>query len=123
MNDRKDSDNKKGMKIFMDLVAGHTSDKHPWFLQSKQADKNLQYSDYFIWTPTKAEKPKQLVKYTKEQILAAKKYRNRRDLLGVLLVDEREYELEEVEQWVCQSQSGASLGTVGGRSRPASGSA
>ena len=34
----------KGMKIFMDLVAGHTSDKHPWFLQSKQADKNLQYS-------------------------------------------------------------------------------
>lgn len=51
----------KGMKIFMDLVAGHTSDKHPWFLQSKQADKNLQYSDYFIWTPTKAEKPKQFV--------------------------------------------------------------
>lgn len=38
----------KGMKIFMDLVAGHTSDKHPWFLQSKQSDTNLQYSDYFI---------------------------------------------------------------------------
>lgn len=48
--------------------------------------------------PAKAEKPKQPVKYTKEQILAAKKYRNRRDLLGVLLVDDREYELEEVEQ-------------------------
>lgn len=46
----------------------------------------------------KLEKPKQLVKYTKAQILAAKKYRNRRDLLGVLLVDDREYELEEVEQ-------------------------
>ena len=44
--------------------------------------------------PAKAEKPKQPVKYTK----AAKKYRNRRDLLGVLLVDDREYELEEVEQ-------------------------
>lgn len=48
--------------------------------------------------PVKAEKPKQPVKYTKAQILAAKKYRNRRDLLGVLLVDDREYELEEVEQ-------------------------
>ena len=51
----------KGMKIFMDLVAGHTSDKHPWFLQSKQSDTNLQYSDYFIWTPSKTEKPKQFV--------------------------------------------------------------
>jgi len=48
--------------------------------------------------PAKAEKQKQPVKYTKAQILAAKKYRNRRDLLGVLLVDDREYELEEVEQ-------------------------
>lgn len=51
----------KGMRIFMDLVAGHTSDKHPWFLQSKQADTNLQYSDYFIWTPSKEKKPKQFV--------------------------------------------------------------
>lgn len=51
----------KGMRIFMDLVAGHTSDKHPWFLQSKQADTNLQYSDYFIWTPSKDKKPKQFV--------------------------------------------------------------
>lgn len=48
--------------------------------------------------PARAKKPKQPAKYTKAQILAAKKYRNRRDLLGVLLVDDREYELEEVEQ-------------------------
>ena len=51
----------KGMRIFMDLVAGHTSDKHPWILQSKDADKNLQYSDYYIWTPSKDQKPKQFV--------------------------------------------------------------
>lgn len=51
----------KGMKIFMDLVAGHTSDKHPWFVQSKQADVNRQYSDYFIWTPSDDQKPKQFV--------------------------------------------------------------
>ena len=48
--------------------------------------------------PAKEKKMKQPVKYTKAQILTAKKYRNRRDLLGVLLVDDREYELEEVEQ-------------------------
>ena len=46
----------------------------------------------------KEETQKQPAKYPKAQILAAKKYRNRRDLLGVLLVDDREYELEEVEQ-------------------------
>ena len=41
----------KGIKVLLDLVAGHTSDKHPWFLQSGQ-DSNLQYSDYFIWSDT-----------------------------------------------------------------------
>lgn len=39
----------RGIKVMLDLVAGHTSDKHPWFLQSKQGT-NLQYSDYFIWS-------------------------------------------------------------------------
>lgn len=49
----------RGMKVMLDLVAGHTSDKHPWFLQSAQ-DSNLQYSDYYIWSDrlpdAKAEK-------------------------------------------------------------------
>ncbi|MCH5173930.1 MAG: alpha-amylase [Bacteroidales bacterium] len=39
----------RGIKVMLDLVAGHTSDKHPWFLQSSQ-DTNLQYSDYYIWS-------------------------------------------------------------------------
>ena len=39
----------RGIKVMLDLVAGHTSDKHPWFLQSAQ-DSNLQYSDYYIWS-------------------------------------------------------------------------
>ena len=49
----------RGIKVMLDLVAGHTSDKHPWFLQSAE-DTNLQYSDYFIWSDrlpdAKAEK-------------------------------------------------------------------
>ena len=39
----------RGIKVMLDLVAGHTSDKHPWFVQSSQ-DSNLQYSDYYIWS-------------------------------------------------------------------------
>ena len=35
--------------------------------------------------------------YTKEQILSAKKYKHRRDALGVILVDGETYTLETVD--------------------------
>lgn len=38
-----------GMKVLFDLVVGHTSDQHPWFLESQKHEKN-QYSDYYIWS-------------------------------------------------------------------------
>ncbi|MBN2642817.1 MAG: hypothetical protein JXR78_14280 [Victivallales bacterium] len=38
-----------GMKVILDLVAGHTSVEHPWFQESMQAEKN-KYSNYYIWT-------------------------------------------------------------------------
>lgn len=41
---------KRGIKVFLDLVPGHTSMDHPWFRQSMEADANRQYSDYFIWS-------------------------------------------------------------------------
>ncbi len=44
-----DDAHKKGIKILLDLVAGHTSNKHPWFQQSLKAERN-EYSDYYIWT-------------------------------------------------------------------------
>ncbi|MBO7217114.1 MAG: glycosylase, partial [Clostridia bacterium] len=37
-----------GLKVLFDLVVGHTSDRHPWFLESQKHDKN-EYSDYYIW--------------------------------------------------------------------------
>ena len=37
-----------GMKIVFDLVAGHTSDKHKWFKESRKEKRN-EYSDYYIW--------------------------------------------------------------------------
>ncbi len=37
-----------GLKVIMDLVVNHTSDEHPWFLESKKGKDNP-YSDYYIW--------------------------------------------------------------------------
>lgn len=42
----------RGMKLIMDFVANHTSDKHFWFQQAKQSRDNP-YHDYYIW----AKKP------------------------------------------------------------------
>ena len=44
-----DEAHKKGMHVFLDLVAGHTSEEHEWFRKSQMQEKN-EYSDRFIWT-------------------------------------------------------------------------
>lgn len=43
---------KRGIKIVMDLVVNHTSDEHPWFVESRKSKDNP-YRDYFIWRPAK----------------------------------------------------------------------
>ena len=48
----------KGLRICLDLVAGHTSDKHPWFVESANGDRNGHYSDYYIWMDSKDGKPR-----------------------------------------------------------------
>lgn len=37
-----------GLKIVMDLVVNHTSDEHPWFIESRKSKENP-YRDYYIW--------------------------------------------------------------------------
>ncbi|WP_106769368.1 glycoside hydrolase family 13 protein [Paenibacillus faecalis] len=39
---------KHGMKIMMDLVLNHTSDEHPWFLESRSSKHNPR-RDFYIW--------------------------------------------------------------------------
>ena len=43
---------KRGIRLIMDLVANHTSDEHPWFIESKKSKDNP-YRDYFIWKDAK----------------------------------------------------------------------
>jgi maltose alpha-D-glucosyltransferase / alpha-amylase len=38
-----------GIKILIDLVVNHTSNKHPWFEESRR-NKNSKYRDYYIWS-------------------------------------------------------------------------
>lgn len=37
-----------GIRIVMDLVVNHTSDEHPWFIESRKGKDNP-YRDYYIW--------------------------------------------------------------------------
>lgn len=39
---------KRGIGIVMDLVVNHTSDEHPWFLESKKSKDNP-YRDFYVW--------------------------------------------------------------------------
>ncbi len=38
----------KGIKVLIDLVPNHSSDEHPWFIESKKS-RNNKYSDWYIW--------------------------------------------------------------------------
>ena len=37
-----------GLRLVMDLVVNHTSDEHPWFVESRKSVDNP-YRDYYIW--------------------------------------------------------------------------
>jgi maltose alpha-D-glucosyltransferase / alpha-amylase len=39
----------RGIRVIFDVAINHTSDQHPWFLKSKQPEKN-DFSDYYIWS-------------------------------------------------------------------------
>jgi trehalose synthase len=47
----------RGLRVIMDLVVNHTSDKHPWFRAARSSPTN-RFRDYYVWrdTPPKTKK-------------------------------------------------------------------
>ncbi|CAK4074781.1 glycoside hydrolase family 13 protein [Vibrio sp. 16] len=45
---------KRGIKIVMDLVVNHTSDEHPWFIESRSS-KDSPKRDWYIWKDPKPD--------------------------------------------------------------------
>ncbi len=43
-----DAAHARGMRVILDLVLNHTSDQHPWFLESKASRDNPK-ADWYIW--------------------------------------------------------------------------
>lgn len=46
--------NKRHIRILMDMVMNHTSDKHKWFLQSRSSKDNP-YRNWYVWKDGKGE--------------------------------------------------------------------
>lgn len=44
----RDACKEKGIRIIMDLVVNHSSDEHPWFMESRSSRENPK-SGYYIW--------------------------------------------------------------------------
>ena len=44
----------RGMKIVFDLVLNHTSDRHPWFLESRSSRSNAK-RDWYLWRDGRGE--------------------------------------------------------------------
>jgi len=42
----------RGIKVVMDLVVNHTSDEHPWFVESRSSTDNPR-RDWYWWRPTR----------------------------------------------------------------------
>ncbi|XVL11244.1 alpha-glucosidase [Staphylococcus xylosus] len=49
-----ESVHQRGMKLILDLVVNHTSDEHPWFIESK-SNKDNPKRDWYIWQEPKPD--------------------------------------------------------------------
>lgn len=68
---------RQGIKVCLDLVAGHTSSKSPWFKESAEKDANQRYSDYYIWTDNIPDSEKKEIELRRQEPSPASSTRGR----------------------------------------------
>ncbi|MFI1989583.1 alpha-amylase family protein [Actinoplanes sp. NPDC020271] len=56
----------RGIKVIIDLVVNHTSDKHPWFV-SARSSPDSPYRDWYVWSETAPPDRKQGMVFPGEQ--------------------------------------------------------
>ncbi len=50
---------RRNLRVFMDLVVNHSSDEHPWFIESRKS-RTSPYHDYYFWRPGRVKGKKRL---------------------------------------------------------------
>jgi len=50
----------RGMRVIIDFVMNHTSDRHPWFLDAKRS-RNSRYRDFYVWRDEPPASPAETV--------------------------------------------------------------
>jgi trehalose synthase len=46
----------RGLRVIIDLVVNHTSDKHPWFKSSRRS-RTSEHRDYYVWRDEPSDQP------------------------------------------------------------------
>lgn len=50
----------RGMRVIVDLVVNHTSDKHPWFVNARRS-RNAKFRDFYVWVDKPPKKQAEVV--------------------------------------------------------------
>jgi trehalose synthase len=50
----------RGMRVIVDLVVNHTSDRHPWFLNARRG-RNAKFRDFYVWVDEPPKKQAEVV--------------------------------------------------------------
>jgi len=50
----------RGMRVIVDLVVNHTSDRHPWFVNARRS-RSAKYRDFYVWVDKPPKKQAEVV--------------------------------------------------------------